>query len=314
MHYDQPLLNPTRGTIVIDSNALFDLTIPIPEEYKLNPNENVSVADLFFHMAQHGWSVVIPEMVAYESAQMLRDGSSVSRIFNSRRLDQFIVEDFLAKVPNSAGNIKIAPPSAKDNSSSALYIRHIWKIHQSRIPEHDKRKSIMDIHRRSPSKDFGEQAAIELIRLEYKCDPACFFLTNDRAARRQATDQRIPVINCYDFLKVAETENLLGKLNLHGLSFEDYFNCVVMPAHRRNIDRPQYLPGNISGAYCLSSAGQAFAEAMRGIGDEMCAIDQTAEPEPLTEIQPMRQGPSGIKRFADRYGATFARRPGLGGS
>jgi hypothetical protein len=314
MLYNEPTLKPTRGTIVIDSNALFELTIPIPEQYKLNPNENVSVADLLFRMAQHGWFVVIPEMVAYQCAHTFRDGSSVSSIFPSKnqpRFFQFNARKFLAKVPNFAGNVKIVPPSAKDNSLSALYMRNIWRIYQSNMPKPDKRSSITSIRQSNYGRDFGEQAAIELIRLGYRCDPACFFLTNDGNARQKATRKGISVINCRDFFKVVETENLLGILNLQGLSFEGYFNCVVTPGHQHNGDRLD-LPRDTIRACNWSSAGRAFAEAMRGIGDEIRAVNQPAPPETLTEEQPTR---SGLGTFAGRYGgATFARRPSPSGS
>ena len=76
-----------RGIIVIDTSALVNLCTPVPEQFVMKTGLSLKhppqFADALFYLAQQGFEIHIPEIVANEAGQYLRDGNSFSHLFQS---------------------------------------------------------------------------------------------------------------------------------------------------------------------------------------------------------------------------------------
>lgn len=206
-----------RGIIVVDTSALLPMCLELPDEYKSDAAKKEGrvehVSDLLFFLADHGYEVLIPEAVANECGNFLRDGTSVNDLFGRKSLDSFsaICAHFFPLVPNAPGAIRIVPPFQSEISDGARLARTLWNTIKNKNCDTFKRNDIA-----STLKDLrditqaGDDAAVAL------------FLHLRKTQER--SDSSIPVFYMsYDVNAMNRINNLAtdcfspNRLNMNGL-------------------------------------------------------------------------------------------------
>lgn len=189
-------VNP-RGTIIVDASALVVMSLPLSNEFLTNDAiaqkiagganlKEICLIDMLKLLARHGYEILIPEMVAYESAGILRDGKSINDYFprDAVTLLKKPGVDFLKEVGNNFyPNIKIVAPPEQDSSKPASYIRELFRIHNQTSSAYDKRREIVALEGRT--NHYGDIAAYEFIAHMPLSAVPIFYLSDDKGALKK---------------------------------------------------------------------------------------------------------------------------------
>lgn len=241
-------LEPEHGLIIVDTCVLSSIAEKIDAEFLINPDEELKDkhwADMLGLLAKHGFSVKIPEMVAFESADMLADGKNCDALFQHR--DDFSQRRYAlmtaaqknrvtflnSVIRGTYGNnadITIESPDARDNSESANFIRSYRKLitsikkMQASGLRNLRDKAVYNAElvllanlkkkENLPLKNFGDQAAEDIIKLLPKdWSKPVFYLTEDHAAFTAAKtvrpDLKICQINATGYLNALQESGVL---------------------------------------------------------------------------------------------------------
>lgn len=200
MANEHPRPQPTRGVIIVDSGALLRMCVPLDEQFlnaaatkkNLHKRHPVRLTDALAFLSQHGYEVVIPEMVAVECGGYMRDGKSIQSCpgyFRSGAKFHMISGEFLETIPalQAAGaNIRIQPPLEGDTSPEAKYLQRMYEAHSSTMEPKDKRSAFGIAENEFKARNnAGDRAAYALAQ-SYKDSPVpVFYLSNDIKASKR---------------------------------------------------------------------------------------------------------------------------------
>jgi hypothetical protein len=178
---------PQRGIIVLDTSALFNLSAPMQAE-----DGRKRLFSVLPFLAKNGFTIVVPEMVAFEACESLSGGEWVGRYFptSNQKPLKMCIADFLrhASIENS---IHIAPPHREDSSTPAEFIRCIKRVYDADTRDEQKREGIIAARRvYGPLKNFGDFAANELVRSLDARDLPVFYVSDDSKALKSVAAVR----------------------------------------------------------------------------------------------------------------------------
>lgn len=233
-----------RGIIIVDSSALLSLCLPIDEKFRCSTpskyaGEVPRYVDMLVMLSQHGYDIIIPEMVAFESGRVLRDGLTFRNGIPLSPLKQ-LAKHFLEKVgQDEYPNIHIQPPGAAQ-TKAAEFIKKMWRSARQ-MPLREGRTVITQLMQQDRV-DFGEMAAADLIRYDYKKSEApIFYLSTDKEA----------------FSRVFNAANMLGrvvgKVNLAGMIAAIKNNYLSQDVGLANCDTDRIIISIFDDTYRLNN-------------------------------------------------------------
>ena len=231
-------LDPEHGLIIIDNTFASKMVEPIDPKYLTSkPMDDTQAKcwiDGLVPLAKHGFSVRIPEMVAFEAARMIHDGTTTSAVFQRKGKDKAIrkVKEnarlWLSRIVDRKfddADIKIEPPDASAQSPAAAFIDAIHRqINDldSAINKHNRNKRLEDFGRflqETDTKNFGDMAALDIIMsLPRDWTKPVFYFTDDDGAfaevKKARGDLQICQVNNTGYLETLKQNNLLPLLEV----------------------------------------------------------------------------------------------------
>lgn len=149
------------GSIIVDACTLMSLSAKIPG----NQSEGKHFYDILPWLAEHDFKIIIPEMVTYETSQILTNGSSVRELFSKEGEDPdaTALHDFLKDVSKGKyRNMHIAETFDLQNIRN--FLGQIHQITNSRSRDKSLlRHKMVELNRRFPDrKNWGDHAIREL--------------------------------------------------------------------------------------------------------------------------------------------------------
>lgn len=207
---------PYRGDIIVDSCVLFDMCSEIPSSNVVKKH----YIELLPFLARNGYNVIIPEMVSYETGQILSSGADIEKFFLGPKSDLIynILKPILKDASLKQGslhkenlNINIAVNTGPD------YVNNFCREMERITDEHTKRtgelrsltangrgksvKSIRNIAnnethiginrlnnaRKANKMDYGDESIVSLIEKKVKSPQGhpVFVLTDDANLRNR---------------------------------------------------------------------------------------------------------------------------------
>jgi hypothetical protein len=203
MRYDNPQRPaPTRAIIIADTSAIWRLSVELPDKFKTiearRNNDEITLCKILPFLAQNGYEIIIPEMVAFE-AGVARNGVALDDFFDGEKAQSHAIlrmRAFYRRISSFPGSIYIAPPPAQDNSPAAAFARAVWKVITSN--EHPAAKvsyfvALNKIHTTQGRKNYGDVAAAQFVRFMKKPSLPIFYLSEDLEAAITLSDIRADV-------------------------------------------------------------------------------------------------------------------------
>lgn len=245
-----------RGTIIVDSSAFFFLFCKVPEDQKNMEFQQFKrrngidggktrirhyLGALDF-LAQQGYHIVVPEMVAAEVASVLACGTSLfdhADIEHAERpkLHDSQLVNLIVRGIKGAPNMTLVEMHDADDEDSRQVQSAIKALHAiAKMPPRDEiTKEAMRVWREGAPKDLGEKAIMRYIKDQHlEGRDNVFVLSNDvDAMGKIMTQLNVPVVNCNGFLQ-GLLENKLGVAM--GLK-EDVRYKSVLDACYRNMEK-----------------------------------------------------------------------------
>lgn len=147
---------PTLGTILVDANILAKLCNHVPDHMRnagsrsrYDDSSPPLWVDALPLLAELGFEIVIPEMVALEIGAINADGCSYEKLFerNKKSKQEDEVSAFLKRVAQGefGSHIQIVRPADDDQSHSAQYVR---QINSALLLYSSRNTTFHDMHRR----------------------------------------------------------------------------------------------------------------------------------------------------------------------
>jgi hypothetical protein len=204
-----------RGIIVLDTSALLQLLAPYPDGNEPRWLE---------YLANKGYEIHIPEMVAFEAGHTLRDGTHTNYFFEKPAdADKLIYKKayrFLHKVANDHyPNIQIVPTPGPliAPSKGAELMRALWDARASESKWKGRQIAVeLDGMR---GNHLGEIAAGEYIHSIYP-EQQIYFLSNNRSAGneivhfQQSRDRQVCRLNVTGVIRGLSRHKLLPDVGL----------------------------------------------------------------------------------------------------
>jgi hypothetical protein len=247
---------PSRGTIIVDASALLALCGKVHPSFKADGIKPERYLDILTFLANKGYRIVIPEIVAIQAAGTLASGADIGAIFpNARKLRGYeILKSFLRDVVSYAsdavppcGSMEIISntgPQEVDDYCAALKdaLNHS-DISQRpkngiRVEKNTTRRDLIEqIHRNTNKSQFGDKAIRALVAdtSHFPASEPITVLADDKNLRlsMHARPQTIPTCT---------SSGLVCRMHLAGLSpYIGLMQSVPLASLRKNM-----FDGNIS--------------------------------------------------------------------
>ena len=217
-----------RGIIVVDTCALFSLA---------GKTCNKHYFDTLAFLSQHGYKIVIPDMVAFEATQVLPNGKCIERYFEHNKnkghpgLVHFIETIAAGKYPN----ITIA--RTEEPAAIRNFIERLVEITNKNVRAPEKRQLIIDHQSNNRDrKNWGDNSIREMVKA-LPPSPPVHVLTQDYQFLSEL-GQSMPALN------VLTSSGLLMDIVESGLSkaipFVDSYansNDVISSCNQSLIDQ-----------------------------------------------------------------------------
>jgi hypothetical protein len=303
MRYDSPERPaPTRGIIIVDTSAIWRLSVELPDKFKTTEarrnDEKITLCAILPFLAQNGYEIIIPEMVAFE-AGVARNGVALDDFFEGEKVQSHAIlrmRAFYRGISSLPGSIYIAPPPAQDNSPAAAFVRAAWRVITSN--EHPASKvscfiALNKIHTTQGRKNYGDVAAGQFVRFMKKPSLPVFYLSEDLEAATKLSDIRadLDVIQ----LRISGLYNgmrdtgLLQAVGIAGVVFQDIHEYLA------NYVNQEGQHWNTSSTYkraFLTQDCAVFCDSLTGI--------QIETPSPASD-QFNGKVSSGVNRFKKKW-------------
>jgi hypothetical protein len=274
---------------VPDSCFLLGMCSPITSATTEEPRvASGTFLELLHFLGRNGFSLRVPEMVAYEAAQILRDGLSLNRFFKSQnvKFGELPLADFFRPNQGDAFDMAIVPPTAQDQTPAASVVRRLWRISQTGDTIYHKRSIMSQISREERS-HFGERAAIRLMNDLKKTGIPIFFLSEDNSALNEAYENGHHILTVRNFIEAISEARILPKMGLPEYTKEE----LLIKLKEWGDQNGQFF-SNTNVYHQNSPSKSAFATLLHRIEVVPPAL---SEPAPPTKLRP------GVDRFEARY-------------
>jgi hypothetical protein len=185
-----------RGIIIVDTSALIDMEHRVGSNLKNNGAGIERYLDILPFLAAHGYKVLIPEMVAYETTTTLSGGKNVSRYFpRPAKPDWFTHADltaFFEKVqkgqwPNIAITPTIEPPEV------VKFLQALHRIVDAHPTPSFDAATLLAGAQKGAKADFGDKAIAHLLQKfaspMKRVGVPVFFLSTDRHAMKALSSE-----------------------------------------------------------------------------------------------------------------------------
>jgi hypothetical protein len=240
MRYDNPQKPaPTRGIIIADTSAIWRLSVELPDKFKTTEArrnaEEITLCAILPFLAQNGYEIIIPEMVAFE-AGVARNGVALDDFFNGEKAHSHAIlrmRAFYRRISSFPGSIYIAPPPAQDNSPAAAFARAVWRVITSN--EHPASKvsffvALNKLHTTQGRKNYGDVAAGQFVRFMNKPSVPVFYLSEDleaaitlSAIRSDVDVIQLRICGLYDGMR---DNGLLQAVGVANVAFQDIYEYI----------------------------------------------------------------------------------------
>ncbi len=241
---------PYRGTIIVDANVLFGLCPHVPNNNGNGGKKINHYIDLLPFLAKNGYNIVIPEMVSFETGQLLKTGVNINDLYDKELLwkeSKDVLTPLLKDAILPVGDKNKENPNINVVSGAGPYYvdEFLGKINElyrgmvvqikglSSVPGANSknngikisvyastRNKITELVREMKEKgkkekiDYGDEAIISLIGKDYKIsDKPVFVLTDDFGLRSQ-------IYSKYPSIKTITTDGFIASIVGAGLSVE----------------------------------------------------------------------------------------------
>lgn len=184
----QPAPQKVRGTIMVDANIFYNLYAAIDSNFRPSGSMQAKLRryiDGLKFLSHHGYDILIPEMVAFETENVISTGDDVDRYF--RRSDdtrnkvyRADMKKFFKDVAKGKRypNIHIIPTEEPNEPAAFLHRVHEI-ISRNPRPSAQATRQLVSIQRRQRD-DFGDQAIEALLENEnIRTHHQPFFLLSD---------------------------------------------------------------------------------------------------------------------------------------
>jgi hypothetical protein len=322
-----PPFRKHRGTIIVDSSALFYLTQPTDKDSLTHPTDTqkdpqARYMDVLYFLGQQGYDVIIPEMCSYECAEILSTGQTADALFTHTDKYQELKTNFrtmLRAIAHHAyPNVSICPPPKDCHSESADFIRNIANIVTTSFGggEHSQyytRSLLKAVNAKRSSGDFGEQAAADLVQYKHqKMHEPFFFLSNDARSfavvRNAHPDKKVAYLSVTGLLHALHDTNLLAHAGFPAnISVENIRKDLISKKRPDSHDPTNALFDRIDTFRSdFYGGGYPFKASLLGLKEE---ID--AEKTAALSIASEKPGDASdrIAKFKARYGHKSAALP-----
>ena len=187
---------PLRGIIIADASALISMEQPVCREGKSEESTLSSYLDLLPYLAEQGFKVIIPEMVAYETVTALSGNSSLDIYFPESKNSHPKLEQFIKAVGQGKWqNITIAS-SPNQPAGVTQFLADLHDIVQRHRTANPVARNELRRAQCTEKTDFGDKAIAALADdiLSAPSSPPVFVLTTDRHAMAEISS-RLPKAN-----------------------------------------------------------------------------------------------------------------------
>jgi hypothetical protein len=296
-----------RGIIVVDSSTLYRLDAPVPlglqeqRSYEADP----FYCDILRTVSNHGYEIIVPEMVALECANVLAGGMTTQHLWkNSPKghpsCREFLRDAAMGRIPNVRVEV-----TSSDSQVSKLCSKFRTALNRMDLSKETRRDMVMECQsERSEAcgRGLGESQAFEIMQA-LQSGEQVFYLTDDIRSLNDlplALHARINVLNAKGLLYALEDQGLLRKFglrdgpNAHEAHLKatldkagDKIGGFMDSAYRIDIDR----------AYeNRESKGRPFRDSLAGLLEDI-ETSERRESQMGTE----RCGPSAVDRFLTKW-------------
>jgi hypothetical protein len=315
----QPKKRRSRGTIIVDSSAFFYL--PYKSKYPFVNNITHSESsipyytDLLVFLSEHGYDIVIPEMVSVEVAQVLSDGHHTHKLFPKTATDMSNqAVNFLKNCGRGIyPHIKILSAPQEAASNAATYMRNFRNVFFSNRSD-SKKKSMIKAITASGHPNYGEQAAADLVQYSNLSYPI-FYLSNDhgsfKTVRNGNSDTaRCPIRNLslLGLLDALHQRGILDQLGIPGPNPIQLITDDMIAQYNKIVKLQAALIISIDHRGNSTSREKPFYESLGGLKEELAA-----EKNPSTSTAtPSTAGSGRAAAFVEKYANRGVTIPGNG--
>jgi len=304
-HTQPPSAAPERGVIILDADAICNLCVPVAPSLRtaFGPEQYIYLLQF---LSQHGFRVVIPEMVAVEATRLLKGGQNISTVFKNnphisdksqwfenqlakRRpfvLDASRPADSTHKRYPNIEVIGDTGPAEVDEHCNRLragvdLVKDMRHAKNNRVT-HTISQSVVRTLQANRSNDLGDAAILSLLNHPEKIGSPgpVFVLTNDKTLRETInTHYPAPrlVITTAAFLYGA---SLAGITTHAGFTAESTPQLLHDDMIRHSLREGKSLRAEQSHPWLKALEKSPFQQAMQVLGRELTAQKSSADEVP----------------------------------
>lgn len=289
-----------RGIIVVDSSALLNLQAAVRPEF-LDDAASASrkphhYLDFLSFLGSRGWRILVPEMVALESAGVLVDAPNIDDLFSASRRNR------TARQPKQAlrrwldqtrdgrlPGVSLVPASPA--TAAGDYLEALRRV--AAYPGYStKRKcDVLALIQKKDRRHFGEEACLDEIarHLEEteKTKPAVFFLSDDFEAldeTHQRFGERVGRINVKGFVTALTCPGLAETLGVHAdRRAEMYADLLEQVGFERREGQSLDLPRMDTALPPRQGNDYRFRKAIESLAQTLGSPAGSVEAEPVPE-------------------------------
>jgi hypothetical protein len=319
---DQSKRKP-RGIIVVDTCALLNLCVPIPDRFIHRQAKAFGhipqLSDALFYLTEQGYDVIIPEMVAHEAGHYMRDGTSVHQHFHNLPNDGFykVTASFFHKVRQNAfepSAITIEPPLADDHSADATLLNNLYAAHTDpHFTPRERCQAIIGItHHHKHSQHAGENAAFQLIQSLPASKTPVYFLSDDVMACETLMQKQcnvpVHILGSAGFYTALQKNNVLPKLGIVPVPHQDIAKRMLHPSGHRGqtiadsasvLDKAQCPDSPGSQPFHKTLGNRYSAEEVYNDAPEPVTAPASTAPKPVVN-RIMHKG-GGLKTLIEKF-------------
>jgi len=311
-----------NNTIILSKSAILLLLaeIDVPAT-SYAPAMRLPLWSVLAVLAKYGFDIVIPEMVSYDTGNILRGGWTLRKYFRNSRPAENVygkASDFLTKGLSdkrldlglgefSGPFLKILSPDKQDASPSSVFIRDLNAIHESALPDGKKNSLIMELQRKSYDPRMGAEAFLNLAVAMSGQLNKVFCLTDDLDLLCSTRDlceknDRIQGMTVPDLFKTISDAHaeILSESGFAGVSFENILNAIKEHVDNEQRVRIPLLRARVLYRYSLSEVLHSLAATPSPVST---FVDVKLQ-QHVAKTAPAK--PTGLDKFKQRYGSWSA--------
>jgi len=301
-----------RGVIVVDSCALLDLQAAVRPEFLDDAgaagHKPRHYLDLLTFLGRHGWHVLIPEMVALESAGVLADAPNIDDLFSASqhnramRLPNHALRRWLDQARDGRlPGVSLVP--ASPTTAVGDYVESVRRVAADPGYSTKRKCDVLALVQKKDRRHFGEEACLDEIALHLEAPgepmPPVFFLSDDLGAQDEAHrrfGERVGRINVKGFMTALTSPGLAESLGVRAGRRADMYADLLEqagfePRAGLSLDLPRMdtsQPPRQGNDFCFNKAIESLAQTL-GPAADFVETAPPSEPPPLSRAEQFRR-------------------------